>query len=81
MTDDELRHLLAGELISMEEAARYGGFADRTLQAFAKSGRLPAKKIAKVWLTTREAVDYYKANRLRQPVAPRKPRRRADATT
>ena len=55
--------LTVGELISLQEAAAYAGLTKGTLHAYAKSGRLKAKKIGWMWVTTRAAVDQYLQSR------------------
>ncbi len=64
MTDDETNipqtdPLTIGELISLQEAAEYAGLAKRSLHNYAQQGRLKAKKIGRMWVTTRAAVDEY----------------------
>jgi excisionase family DNA binding protein len=55
--------LTVGNLISLQEAAAYAGLTKGTLHAYAKSGRLKAKKIGWMWVTTRAAVDEYLQSR------------------
>jgi excisionase family DNA binding protein len=55
--------LSIGELISLQEAAEYAGLAKRSLHNYAIAGRLKAKKIGRMWVTTRAAVDEYLASR------------------
>jgi excisionase family DNA binding protein len=55
--------LTVGELISLQDAAEYAGLTKGTLHAYAKSGRLKAKKIGWMWVTTRAAVDEYLQSR------------------
>lgn len=61
---DEAPDLLSiGDLISLQEAAEYCGLTKGTLHAYAKSGRLRAKKIGRMWVTTRAAIDHYLESR------------------
>lgn len=55
--------LTVGDLISLQEAAEYAGLEKSTLHGYAKRGRLRAKKIGWMWVTTRAAVDEYLASR------------------
>ena len=55
--------LTVGELISLQEAAEYCGLTKGTLHEYAKKGRLKAKKIGRMWVTTRAAVDDYLQSR------------------
>lgn len=55
--------LAIGELITLAEAAEYAGLAKDTLHGYAKSGRLRAKKMGWMWVTTRAAIDEYLASR------------------
>ena len=55
--------LTVGELISLQEAAEYAGLAKNTLHNYAKSGRLRAKKLGPIWVTTRAAIDEYLQSR------------------
>lgn len=55
--------LTVGELITLAEAAEYGGLAKRSLHNYALQGRLKAKKIGLYWVTTRAAIDEYLASR------------------
>jgi excisionase family DNA binding protein len=55
--------LTVGELITLQEAAEYAGLAKDTLHGYAKSGRLRAKKMGWMWVTTHAAVDEYLASR------------------
>ena len=69
MTNDETKQsspidlLIIGDLISLQEAAKYAGLTKGTLHSYAKSGRLKAKKIGSFWVTTRAAVDAYLQSR------------------
>lgn len=51
------------ELISLQEASSYSTLAATSLKDYASDGRLKAKKIAGVWLTTRRWVDEYLQSR------------------
>jgi Helix-turn-helix domain len=55
--------LTIGELISLQDAAEYAGLAKDTLHGYAKNGRLRAKKIGWMWVTTHAAIDEYLASR------------------
>ena len=55
--------LTIGELISLQDAAEYAGLEKSTLHGYAKRGRLKAKKIGWMWVTTRAAIDEYLASR------------------
>ena len=55
--------LTIGELVSLQEAAEYAGLTKETLHGYAKRGRLRAKRIGPIWVTTRAAVDEYLASR------------------
>lgn len=51
------------ELISLADAAKYSGLNAEFLRQLVVRDRLRAKRIARNWLTTRNAVDEYMANR------------------
>jgi hypothetical protein len=53
--------LASGELISIAQAASFTPYSAEYLSLRARTGHLPAKKIARNWLTTREAVLSYLA--------------------
>lgn len=55
--------LTIGELISLQEAAEYAGLTKDTLHNYVKRGRLRAKRLGPIWVTTRAAVDAYLASR------------------
>jgi excisionase family DNA binding protein len=55
--------LTIGELISLQQAAEYAGLTKDTLHNYAKRGRLKAKRLGPIWVTTRAAVDAYLASR------------------
>jgi len=68
MTHDEtdnphLDPLTVGELISLQQAAEYAGLTKETLHGYAKRGRLQAKKLGPIWVTTRAAIDAYLQSR------------------
>lgn len=68
MTNDDINTpqpdpLTIGELISLQDAAEYAGLTKETLHGYAKRGRLKAKKIGPIWVTTRAAIDKYLASR------------------
>ena len=79
MTNDETDNLpidplTVGELISLEEAAKYAGLTRKSLRNYALKGRLRAKKLGSQWVTTHAAVDAYVASRSVENI-PRKYRR------
>lgn len=53
--------------MTLAEAAEDLGVAQSTLRNQAVSGRLPARKLGKMWVTTRHAVDRYREESLGQP--------------
>jgi excisionase family DNA binding protein len=55
--------LTLGELISLQQAAEYAGLTKDTLHNYAKRGRLKAKRLGPIWVTTRAAIDEYLASR------------------
>ena len=55
--------LTVGELISLAEAAEYAGLEKSTLHNYARRGRLKAKRLGPIWVTTRAATDEYLASR------------------
>ncbi len=55
--------LTVGELISLQQAAEYSGLSRHSLSTYMRNGRLRAKKLGNVWVTTRTAVDDYLASR------------------
>ena len=55
--------LTIGELISLQEAADYAGLSAETLVNYARRGRLKAKKIGWMWVTTHTAIDEYLTSR------------------
>lgn len=55
--------LTLGELISLQEAAEYSGLSRHSLSTYMRNGRLRAKKLGNVWVTTRVAIDQYLASR------------------
>ena len=55
--------LTVGELITLQEAAEYAGLSRNSLLAYAKNGRLKAKKRGWMWFTTQAAIDEYLASR------------------
>jgi excisionase family DNA binding protein len=64
--DDTASHpdpLMIGELISLQQAAEYAGLTKDTLHNYAKRGRLKAKRLGPIWVTTRAAVDEYLQSR------------------
>ena len=60
MSEKEKQAFLAsGALISIAEAASFTPYSQEYLSLLARKGRLRAIKIARDWLTTREAVLSY----------------------
>ncbi len=60
MSDKERQSFVAsGELISIAEAASFTPYSAEYLSLRARTGHLKATKIARNWLTTREAVLSY----------------------
>ena len=55
--------LTIGELISLQEAAEYAGLERTSLPNYIKRGRLKAKKLGNIWVTTRAAIDEYLKSR------------------
>jgi excisionase family DNA binding protein len=55
--------LTIGELISLQEAAEYAGLTYKTLLTYARKGRLRAKRIGWMWVTTKASIDEYMASR------------------
>ena len=55
--------LTIGELISLQEAAEYAGLERTSLPNYIKRGRLKAKKLGNIWVTTRAAIDEYLESR------------------
>ncbi|MEI7645535.1 MAG: helix-turn-helix domain-containing protein [Chloroflexales bacterium] len=55
--------LTVGELISLQQAAEYAGLEKNTLHNYARRGRLKAKRLGPIWVTTRAAVDEYLTSR------------------
>jgi hypothetical protein len=53
--------LTVGELISLQQAAEYAGLTKDTLHNYAKRGRLKAKRLGPIWVTTRAEEAYYGA--------------------
>ncbi len=60
MSDEERKSfIMSGELISITEAASHTPYSSEYLSLRARTGHLKAMKIARNWLTTREAVLSY----------------------
>jgi excisionase family DNA binding protein len=51
--------LTVGDLISLQDAAEYAGLEKGSIHNYVKKGRLKAKKVGPIWVTTRAAVDEY----------------------
>ena len=49
------------DILSLEEAARMLNRSPITLRWAAQTGRLPAKKLGRDWVTTRDSVRWYAA--------------------
>jgi predicted site-specific integrase-resolvase len=54
------------ELISLEDAAKICGLSQASLRRYAWQGKLKARKIASVWVTTLTDVEDYLENRQRK---------------
>ncbi len=60
MSEKEKQILLAsGQLISISDASKLTPYSSEYLSLLARKGRLPALKISRDWLTTRQAVLAY----------------------
>lgn len=55
--------LSIGELITLQEAAKYASLSPDSLQSYIRRGRLKAKKRGWMWFTTQAALDEYLASR------------------
>ncbi|MEI8165824.1 MAG: helix-turn-helix domain-containing protein, partial [Chloroflexales bacterium] len=55
--------LTVGELITLQEAAKYAGLTYKTLLTYARNSRLKAKRMGWIWVTTQAAIDEYLASR------------------
>jgi excisionase family DNA binding protein len=55
--------LSVGELITLQDAAEYAGLTYKTLLTYARNGRLKAKRMGWIWVTTRAAIDEYLTSR------------------
>ena len=55
--------LTVGKLITLQEAAEYAGLEKGSIHNYVKRGRLKAKKMGPIWVTTRAAVDDYLTSR------------------
>ena len=55
--------LTVGELITLEGAAEYSQLSKHSLSTYIRKGRLKAKKMGNLWVTTKAAVDAYLASR------------------
>ncbi len=55
--------LTVGALITLAEAAEYAGLTSDTLLNYVRRGRMQARKMGPIWVTTRAAVDVYLASR------------------
>ncbi len=61
--EPETDPLKIGELISLQEAAEYAGLEKSSLHNYARRGRLRAKRLGPIWVTTKAAIDEYLASR------------------
>jgi hypothetical protein len=68
--------LTIGELISLQDASEYAGLSRDSLQGYIYRGRLKAKKLGPIWVTTKAAVDVYLQSRHVESI-PKKYRNRA----
>lgn len=55
--------LTVGELITLPQAAEYAGLTHDTLLNYVRRGRMKARKMGPIWVTTQAAVDEYLASR------------------
>jgi len=55
--------LALGELITLDEASEYCGLSKHSLSTYIRIGRLKARKMGNLWVTTKGAVDLYLASR------------------
>jgi len=62
------------ELISLEKAARICGLSRAALRRYAWQGKLKARKIANVWVTTLADVENYLEGRQRKRELRKRPR-------
>src|SRR5262245_11558847 len=68
--------LTVGELITLQEAAEYARLTRDSLQGYIYRGRLKARRMGPIWVTTRAAVDEYLNSRDLESI-PKKYRNRA----
>ncbi len=73
---DSIDPLKVGELISLTEAIAYTGLTRNSLNGYIRRGRLKAKKLGSVWVTTYAALDEYLASRDMESI-PKKYRQRS----
>ncbi len=61
MNNEELGNYLTGldDLLSLKDAAKYGGMSASHLRLLVRNGELKGKKIGRNWVTTKQAVDEY----------------------
>lgn len=52
--------------ISLAKAAQFGPYSQEYLSKLAKEGRIDAHKAGRNWVTTKEAIERYRAGRKRQ---------------
>ena len=55
--------LTVGDLIALQDAQEYSGLSRHSLSTYMRTGRLRAKKLGNVWVTTHAALDEYLASR------------------
>ena len=71
--------LTVGELITLQEAAEYAGLERTSLPNYIKRGRLKAKRLGDIWVTTHAAVDEYLRTRSKDNI-PKKYRKEIDSS-
>jgi len=62
--------MLISELLNVEEASTYSGYSQRHLRLLLESGKIKGRKIGRDWVTTKEEICSYLANK---PKPGRKP--------
>lgn len=55
--------LTVGELITLPQAAEYAGLTHDTLLNYVRRGRMKARKMGPIWVTTHAAIDEYLTSR------------------
>jgi len=69
--NSQIDPLTVGELITLQEAAEYAGLTRDSLQGYIYRGRLKAKKLGPIGVTTRAAVNEYLQSRDLQSIPKR----------